>query len=102
LNSIDQVVPDNGFAEWAWCVIPLKSGAHKLYIQVSAKIILPFGKESVDHPIIDKEIQVNVNPVYSLKCFVKNYWRWIISAIIIPFLGYVINNYFSSIANPRL
>jgi len=46
-------------------------------------------KKKKDHPVLDKEIVVKVNPTYSIKKFIISYWKWIVTALILPLIGWV-------------
>jgi hypothetical protein len=89
LNELDQLVTSSGFTEWAWTVTPNKRGQKVLHLHVSLKIKLPDSEKAKDHPVIDKEIDVKVNPAYSGKRFVKENWKWLITALVIPLLGVI-------------
>lgn len=51
------------------------------------RLRLQHGEEKKDHPVMDKEIIVNVNPAYSVKTFILQHWKWFASAIILPIIG---------------
>lgn len=87
LNEEEQIIDKTGFTEWAWDVTPKKSGKKTLHLHVTLRIRLPFGEERKDHPVLDKEIVVKVNPTYSVKIFIVLYWKWIVTALILPLIG---------------
>ena len=87
LNEEEQIIARTGFTEWAWDVTPKKSGKKILHLHVTLRIRLPFGEERKDHPVLDREIVVEVNPAYSVKIFLVSYWKWIVTALILPFIG---------------
>jgi hypothetical protein len=89
-NEEGQLVLDNSITEWAWDVLPLKSGAKKLHLLISVRIKLSFGEEKKDFPIIDKDVKVNVNPIYTVKYFISNNWKWLATALILPILGWAL------------
>jgi len=88
LNEEQQIVGYNEYTEWAWDVLPKKFGKLVLHLKVTLRIRLPFGEEVKDHPIIDREVKVKVGIVYSLKIFIAKNWKWIITALIIPIIGW--------------
>lgn len=94
LNEDDQIVDPSNFTEWAWNVTPKKRGKQVLHLHVTLRIRLPFGEEKKDHPVLDREIVVSVNPVYSMKSFVATYWKWIVTALLLPLLGWFLKEYF--------
>ena len=87
LNEEEQVIEKIGLTEWAWDVTPKKSGKKVLHLHVTLRIRLPFGEERKDHPVLDREIVVKVNPAYSVKIFLISYWKWIVTALILPLIG---------------
>ncbi len=89
LNEEEQFIEEKGFTEWAWEVTPQKSGTMKLHLQVTLRIRLPFGEEKKDYPVIDREIYVQINPIYSIKSFAVKYWQWIASTLILPLAVWV-------------
>ncbi len=93
LNEELQIIEATGFTEWAWDVTPTKSGQKVLYLHVTLRIRMPFGEETKDHPILERRIVVLVNPIYSMKCFVQEYWKWIVTALILPLLGWALKTY---------
>ena len=89
LNEEEQVIEEIGFTEWAWDVTPQRSGKKVLHLHVTLRIRLPHGEERKDHPVLDREIVVKVNPAYSVKTFIVSYWKWIVTALILPLIGLV-------------
>jgi len=93
LNEEKQIIEQIEYTEWAWDVTPQKSGKKTMHLHVTLSIILPFGEERKDHPVLDREITVQVNPVYSVKVFIIAYWKWIVTALILPLIGWVWKTY---------
>jgi hypothetical protein len=92
LNNEEQVVVGSGFTQWAWDVVPLRSGVQPLLLRVTVRLKIPeVGEEKKDLPVFEREIKVAVNPVYSAAKFVENYWQWIITVILIPVAGWLIS-----------
>ena len=87
LNEEEQIIGKTGFTEWAWDVKPWKSGKKILHLHVTLRIRLPFGEERKDYPVLDREIVVKVNPAYSVKIFLISYWKWVITALLLPLIG---------------
>ena len=90
LNEEEQIVADDTYTEWAWDVVPLKSKIQVLHFHVTIRIKLEGTEEKRDYPVIDKEVYVKVNPVYSTKVFAVNNWKWILTALIIPLVGWIV------------
>ena len=84
LSHEEQIVTGDGFTQWDWDVTPLKSGIQRLLLSVTIRIKIPnyYGEERKDYPVFERPIKVKVNPIYSLKNFIKSYWQWIVSTII--------------------
>ncbi|TAN66344.1 MAG: hypothetical protein EPN17_14110 [Methylobacter sp.] len=93
LNEDEQIISASGFTEWSWDVIPLKSGKKTLHLHVTLRIRLPFGEEKKDSPVLDREITVQVNPTYSVKLFLMTYWTWLVTALILPLIGWLWKTY---------
>ena len=79
----------------AWDVVPIKSKIQVLHFHVTIRLKIEGTEEKRDYPVIDKEVYVKVNPVYSTKVFAVNNWKWILTALIIPLVGWIIKNYLS-------
>ncbi|NVO10043.1 MAG: hypothetical protein HXX16_08800 [Bacteroidales bacterium] len=88
LSEEEQIIGKKGYAEWAWDILPEKFGKLILHLKITLRIRLPYGEELKDHPIIEKEITVKINPIYCVKIFVTKNWKWIITALIVPIIGW--------------
>lgn len=77
--------------EWIWSVKPLKSGNYKLEVRATVELIIP-GHENqlVTQTVFSDGVTVKVNPFYSVKQFLKDYW-YIITALILTPLGWYFN-----------
>jgi hypothetical protein len=58
----NQVVPDNGFAEWVYDVTPLEAGTKTITLQISLRYKLPGSEETTNLPVKTRKILVQVNP----------------------------------------
>ena len=87
-----QTVPDAGFAEWHWQVVPLLAGADKTLV-VTAWAAL-------DDPILIQEFVAEVNVQVApppppptigqrIQAFVSKNWQWLWAVILIPSLGWL-------------
>ena len=94
LNETEQLVAATGFTEWAWRVTPKSSGTRKLYLHVTLIIQTSSGEKKKDHPAEIREIVVQVNPAYSIKSFISEHWKWIVTVLILPTIGWVLKKYF--------
>ena len=94
LNEEEQVIGKKGFTEWAWDIVPNKRGEKILHLHVTLRIRLPFGEEKKDCPVLDRDVLVKINPTYSIRLFYLTYWKWIITAVVVPLLGLVWKMFF--------
>ena len=83
LGHEEQLVAGEGFTQWDWDVIPLKSGIQLLLLIVTVRIKIPDdGEETKDYPVFERQIRVKVNRIYTIKKFIEKHWKWIITTII--------------------
>lgn len=82
LSSEYQNIEGDDYTEWGWRIVPLKSGKNylKLLIRVKSKI----DDSYKDITIFDKKILVKPNIKYTLSNWIKDYWQYISSSILIP------------------
>jgi hypothetical protein len=82
-NEGQAYVPETGNAEWLWKVIPLKSGKRKLAVLISTTIKHEtLGLTEQNFPLYEEEVEVSINPAYSMKEWSKNNWQWLIGTLI--------------------
>ena len=94
LSEENQIIEPTGLTEWAWDVTPRKSGEKILHLHVTLRIRLPYGEERKDHPVLDREILVQVNRGYSVKSFIGAHWKWIVLTLLLPLGGWVVRTLF--------
>lgn len=87
LSDEEQIIEINDYTQWEYKVMPLKSGNLKLLIAIT--ILLKVENEEARRtlPVLEKKIIVKINPIYSIKAFVLQYWQWLIASAIIPIVG---------------
>lgn len=91
LSHPEQVIMPGEFTQWDWDVVPLKSGSHVLHLCITTRILIPgYGEEKRDYPVMEKDINVEVNLQYSIIHFIKSYWQWIVSTVMVPIAGGII------------
>lgn len=78
-NDDKQIVDDDSYTEWIYSVTPLRSGNLKLNIIIS--IVRDNNKKQI---VYFKDIIVKSNPGADVIDFIKKYWQWMISTLIIP------------------
>ncbi len=94
LGNARQLVPDQGFAQWQWYVVPLIPGNQVLVLSVTIRIKMPgLGVENMDLPVFEKKILVRINPIHSTKVFVIRNWKYIGTVMIIPLIGWIAKTY---------
>jgi len=94
LNAEQQIITENTFTQWAWDVRPLKSGQRSLHLSVTVRVIIPdVGEEAKDHPVIDRVINVKINPIYSAGKLLQSQWKWLATTTIIPLILWRLNLY---------
>jgi hypothetical protein len=81
-----QNIEEKGYTEWEWRITPLKSGQNFLKLVVKVRIINENGDFYKDITVFDKNVEVKSNVVFSVKTWLSNYWQWLITTIIIPFI----------------
>jgi hypothetical protein len=87
LSSEEQIVPAQGFSEWAWDVTPTESGTRNLCLVVTALVKAPNAEGKKDLPIIERQIRVHVNPGFVVSSFFKDNRAWIFTAVLVPLLA---------------
>ena len=96
-NDRNQVVPDDGFAEWRFDVLPVESGERNLDLKVSVRFKLPGeSDEAADLPVFTRKIAVAVDRGWMLARFVGNNLLWILSglgAVVAGAAGYLIRRW---------
>lgn len=91
LNEAEQLVAGDTFTEWAWDVTPTRAGDQTLNLIVTVRIQLPaVGEETRDYPVMDRQIHVEVDPLYSAQRFASSNWQWLASALAIPIIAWTI------------
>ncbi|MCK4644188.1 hypothetical protein KAU32_11215 [bacterium] len=82
-SSEEQIVKVKEYTEWFWNVIPLKSGKQFLSLTVSCIIEYPIGNKTLrDYPVMEKEVMVKVNPIYSVENLLNKNLKWLVAAIV--------------------
>ncbi len=83
-SKIQTIEDDEDFTMWRWTVRPLKKGNNELILVVTIK-----DKDlTKDIPVYDKKILVHANYFYTIKGFTEENWKYILTTIVIPLLGF--------------
>lgn len=86
LSTETQNIEDKGYTEWEWRIIPLKGGKNFLKLVVKVKIVDKNGESYKDITVFDKNVEIKSNIFFDIKNWISNYWQWLITTIIIPFV----------------
>jgi len=86
LSSEEQIVPAQGFTEWAWDVTPTESGTRNLSLVVTALVKAPDAEGEKDLPIIERQVRIHVNPGFMVSSFFRDNRAWIFTAVLVPLL----------------
>ena len=88
LTADEQVVLPSGFTTWQWTVTPLNSGTQHLYLSVGVTLQVDGRDVPQFRTVYDREIVVQVDPLYAAKLLVTSYWQWLTASIFIPLGGW--------------
>ncbi len=83
-SSEEQVVPTQGYTEWAWDVTPTKAGERTLCLIVTALVKATGAEGQKDLPIIERQIRVKVKPGSVFGSFLRDNRGWIFPAVLVP------------------
>jgi hypothetical protein len=81
LSNRNQVVQLDKPSEWAWDIKATKLGRQALHLHVWVRIVAPPVPEQVkDLPVLDQDVDVQVNPAYSIGQFWETNWQWVLGS----------------------
>lgn len=86
LNTEEQIIDDSTNTVWKWNVVPLKGGNHELVLRTTVKVLDHLGENYKDQIVVEKNIKVNAPVLVTLKQFIGDYWQWLTSVCLIPFI----------------
>ena len=88
LTPARQSLAGNGYATWAWSVMPLESGQQTLYLSVGTRFKMPKDSEETEfEPLYVRSINVQIDRMYQTKLFVFTNWHWLIATLLVPLVG---------------
>ena len=88
LTPEKQSLVGNGYATWAWSVMPLESGQQTLYLSVGTRFKMPQNSEETEfEPLYVRSINVQIDRMYQTKRFVSTNWQWLITTLLVPLVG---------------
>jgi hypothetical protein len=82
LSDEEQVVEVNDYTQWEYKVVPIKGGTHKISVAITIFPEVENEEARKTLSVLEREVMVQINPIYSIKAFVLQYWQWLASAII--------------------
>lgn len=102
VSDPEQIVIGDYYSQWVWEVTPLKSGHTSISLVVSFKINIPDQVDRYqDYVLFDKQINVEINPLFSIRSFIENYWQWLVVTILVPAVTFIYKKYFKSAKTKR-
>lgn len=99
LSEEEQIVSKKGKTEWVWDVKPEKKGKQVLQLIATLQIKIESSQNHISHPVFEREIIVEVNPIYSTKLFLVENWKWVVTALVLPTLLFFVH-YFELLPTP--
>ena len=90
-STFIQDIEKEGFTEWTWRLTPTKGG--DIFLKIIVSVIVESENKTItkDIPVYDEVIVVKSNYIFTIKGFIKEYWQWIMTTIIIPFVIWFYN-----------
>jgi hypothetical protein len=71
-----------------WEVNPQKSGSHQLTLHLSVVVNAEGMGEKTYTTTEVREIEVQTNPIYSLRMFFGKNWEWVVTGLLFPAVGW--------------
>jgi formylglycine-generating enzyme required for sulfatase activity len=91
LSSEDQVVREVGVAQWDFDVVPVRRGRKVLRLLVTLRLKREDTQELYDLPALEREVVVQVAPVYAVALFTRTHWQWLVASIFIPLAVWLVS-----------
>lgn len=82
-----QILDDSLTTEWDWELVPKSTGKKQIHLEITALVSTEDGLFSHHIKSYDTDITVEVTKKQLIKSFVKNYWQWMISSLLLPLVG---------------
>ncbi|MBC8376632.1 MAG: hypothetical protein H8E26_11360 [FCB group bacterium] len=74
--------------EWKWRVHPKREGKHYLDLTISAHVEIDGHNTRRKIRVFERIIEVNVFPTQKINFFIKDNWKWLWAAILVPIFGW--------------
>lgn len=87
-----QDIEKEGFTEWEWRLTPIKGG--DIFLKIMVSVIVKDSSDNKitkDIPVYNDIVSVKSNISFTIKGFIKEYWQWIMTTIIIPLIVWFYN-----------
>ncbi|MGL4499120.1 MAG: VWA domain-containing protein [Planktothrix sp.] len=80
-----QPIIDNDFTSWQWDITPKKSGIQKIKFTASVILEVPGYQKTIPKHYEEQvvEVQVKVNPSYSITSFIENNWQYLTAVFVV-------------------
>jgi hypothetical protein len=91
LSSEEQIIEDDDLTQWEWNVTPVRQGTQKLIAIITIILKVEDEKGVKTLPVLEKELQVQVNRLYSTKDFISRNWQWLIASAALPIAGLILS-----------
>jgi hypothetical protein len=90
-STLIQDIEKEGFTEWEWRLTPIKGG--DIFLKIMVSVIVKSENETItkDIPVYDEVVVVKSNYIFTIKNFIKEYWQWLMTTIVIPFIIWFYN-----------
>lgn len=87
-NAVQIVDSTETYTQWSWNVTPLKAGKTELKVVVS---IIRDGNKKEE--VYSDKVEVKINPIKQILFWLKNYWQWLLTTLLIPVFKWIYDNY---------
>jgi hypothetical protein len=89
LSTEYQNISKQGYTEWTWSLIPIKSGENLLKLNVRIRVKEDGETYYKDIVVYDKKIKVKSNLKFSIITWFKENWQWFFVIILIPLIKWL-------------
>lgn len=86
LSTEYQNISKKGYTEWAWNIIPIKSGQNLLKLNVKVRIKEDGETYYKDIVVFDQKVKIKSNIRYTVLTWFSEYWQWLFGVILIPII----------------
>ncbi len=76
--------------QWAWNLLPLKSGDRSLDLDLTLRLKIPSGEETRVYSWPECNVKVEPNVFFVAKIFIKSHWKTLLAGSVVPAAGFYI------------